>query len=206
MAESNQMSRASARIGVAAILFYTAAVAATNPTLKDMSDPSFESGPLTHKAMPSPDGPSSSVLPAPVVTGNPLWAVSLSSLTAIRDRPLFSPSRRPPARVIANAPIVPERPAPPPPPPEHPNLTLVGTVAREAESEAVFLDQATSATVRLRMGDAHNGWVLQSVESRTAILRKGEQTEALALLRPTLATMPRTPTGTVNGCLPTAGC
>ena len=49
---------------------------------------------------------------------NPLWAIPLDSLTATRERPLFSVSRRPPpAPVAAAAPIV-EAPPPPPPPSE----------------------------------------------------------------------------------------
>ena len=34
--------------------------------------------------------------PAPPM-GNPLWGISLNALTATRERPIFSPSRRPPA-------------------------------------------------------------------------------------------------------------
>src|SRR5262249_57481416 len=44
-------------------------------------------------------------------TGNPLWGIPLRVLTATPERPLFSPSRPPPA---------PPAPAPPPPPPPGP--------------------------------------------------------------------------------------
>src|SRR5262249_28882248 len=61
-------------------------------------------------------------------TGNPLWGIPLRVLTATRERPLFSPSRRPPAPPAVAA------PAPPPPvvaakapEPDHPPLTIVGT-------------------------------------------------------------------------------
>src|SRR5258708_33146709 len=33
-------------------------------------------------------------------TGNPLWAVPLDALSMTRERPLFSPSRRPPPPVV----------------------------------------------------------------------------------------------------------
>jgi hypothetical protein len=64
-------------------------------------------------------------------------------------------------------------------------LTLVGTVAGENESVAVFIDATTRDTVRLRTGEGHSGWILQSVERRAATLQKGDQTETLALPKPT---------------------
>jgi general secretion pathway protein N len=123
---------------------------------------------------------------APTVAANPLWAIPLSALTATRARPLFTPSRRPPAPVVASVPVAAPRPLPAPPPavPQHPNLTLVGTVAGENEGVAVFIDTATRDTVRLRTGEGHSGWILQSVERRSATLQKGDQTEKLALPRP----------------------
>jgi hypothetical protein len=64
---------------------------------------------------------------------------------------------------------------------------LVGTVAGENEGVAVFIDTATRDTVRLRTGEGHSGWILQSVERRAATLQKGEQTETLALPKSTAA-------------------
>ena len=67
------------------------------------------------------DLPPSNVVPAPVdvaptappraerpadPTGNPLWAIPLSSLTATRERPIFLPSRRAPAPAVAGTPVV----------------------------------------------------------------------------------------------------
>jgi len=139
---------------------------------------------VTAPPKPAADAPEA----APAVSANPLWAIPLSALAATRNRPLFTPSRRPPAPVVANVPPpAPRAPPPPPPPtaPEHPNLTLVGTVAGENEGVAVFLDPGTHDTVRLRTGEGHSGWILQSVERSTAILQKGNQTETLALPKPT---------------------
>src|SRR5690349_1383979 len=36
----------------------------------------------------------------PATSGNPLWAVPLSALTATQERPVFSVSRRPPPRAV----------------------------------------------------------------------------------------------------------
>src|ERR1019366_4651011 len=74
--------------------------------------------------------------------GNPLWAIPLGSLSITRDRPLFTPSRRPPAPAVVAAPrVVPPKVVIRPAEPEHPNLTLIGTVVGETEGIGVFLDQ-----------------------------------------------------------------
>jgi len=117
------------------------------------------------------DLPPSNVIPAPVdiapegparvtrsdASGNPLWAIPLSALTATRERPLFLPSRRAPAPAVAGMPVA--APAPPPPAPveEQPPLTLVGAIASETEGFAVFLDQGTNNVIRLKIGQDHAG-------------------------------------------------
>ncbi len=115
-------------------------------------------------------------------SGNPLWATSLASLTATRERPIFSPSRRPPA-----PPAEPPRASPvarsaaPPAEPGRPKLALVATVIGDTQSIAVFTDTMTSNTVRLRPGEGHAGWILLSVEGREAALQKDSETAILAL-------------------------
>jgi len=144
---------------------------------------------ITAKPVPETPGASPQTEPqkATAPSANPLWAIPLNALSATRNRPLFTPSRRPPAPVVANVPRPAPRPAPPPPPPpipEHPNLTLVGTVAGENEGVAVFIEQGTRDTVRLRTGEGHSGWILQSVDRGAATLQKGVQTETLLLPKP----------------------
>jgi len=116
-------------------------------------------------------------------TGNPLWGVPISTLTATRERPLFTPSRRAPAPAVAG-PVVAAPPAPPAPAPaepERPQLVLVGAIASGSEGIAVFLDQATNNIIRLRTGQDHSGWVLRSVKGREATLQKDQQTTTLTL-------------------------
>jgi len=120
--------------------------------------------------------------PAPAVaSGNPLWAVPLSVLTATRERPLFSSSRRPPAAPVAAPPVVQVR-APPPRPaePPRPRMSLVGTVAG-AEGIAIFVDQTTQTIIRLRTGEGHEGWVLRAVSAREVTLQNDRYTAILAL-------------------------
>ena len=163
------------------------AFAYTSPGVDDAANPGADNPGLdvTRHAMPPPDV-TAKPTETPTVAANPLWAIPLSALTATRTRPLFTPSRRPPTPVVASVPVAAPRPPPPPPAvPQHPNLTLVGTVAGENEGVAVFIDTTTRDTVRLRTGEGHSGWILQSIERRTATLQKGEQTETLAMPKPT---------------------
>ena len=95
------MRRLVSALGLAAALLSAAEVRAANPP-----------GAL--------DLPPSNVIPAPVditpgaparversePSGNPLWAIPLSALTATRERPLFLPSRRAPAPAVAGTPVV----------------------------------------------------------------------------------------------------
>jgi hypothetical protein len=159
------------------------AFAYTASGVDDASNPGID---VTRHAMPPPDV-TAKPTEAPTVAANPLWAIPLSALTATRNRPLFTPSRRPPAPVIASVSVAAPRPPPPPAPvvPQRPNLTLVGTVAGDNEGVAVFIDTTSQDTVRLRTGEGHMGWILQSVERSTATLQKDQQTETLALPRTT---------------------
>ena len=123
--------------------------------------------------------------PPVMPTGNPLWTIPLSQLAVTRDRPIFSPSRRPPAPVAA-APIY----VPPPAPriakaePERPPLTLVGTIAGEKDAIAVFVLQGTGTTIRLHPNESHEGWVLLSVQGREATMSKGGASAVMALAPP----------------------
>ena len=126
--------------------------------------------------------PSPALAPAtePVRPGNPLWAIPIKDLSVTRERPIFSPSRRPPPPAVAAAPYV-----PPPPPrpagPQRPQLVLVGTVVNSKEGFGIFLDQATNTVLRLKTGENHNGWILLSVQGREATLQKDRDAAVLAL-------------------------
>src|SRR5262245_45321462 len=63
--------------------------------------------PLDQTARP-PARPAAALAPDRTLSGNPLWAIPLRQLPATRERPLFTPSRRPPPPVVANARPVPQ--------------------------------------------------------------------------------------------------
>jgi general secretion pathway protein N len=122
---------------------------------------------------------------APAATGNPLWAVPLRTLSATRERPIFSPSRRPPPAAIVVAPAEPTAQPPRPVVAERPALALVGTIVGEGERIAIFYNTATRATIRLRLGETDDaGWKLVSVDARTSLLEKGRESVTLALPAP----------------------
>jgi hypothetical protein len=124
--------------------------------------------------------PSATSTAESVPSANPLWAIPLRSLTATRERPLFSPSRRPPPPVV-----VAKAPPPPPPKPAEPEklqLSLVGTILGENwERIGLFVNPADRNAVRLKLGEDHKGWVLRAVRPRQVVLEKGQQIAVLDL-------------------------
>ena len=129
--------------------------------------------------------------PAPAaertLSANPLWAMPLAQFPATRERPIFSPSRRPPAPAVAPV-IAPKVIAvPKPKEPERPQLSLVGTIASDEEGFGIFLDQANKAVIRLKVGEEFQGWKLRSVQGRETALEKDQRTVTLVLPQPGLA-------------------
>jgi|HubBroStandDraft_4_1064222.scaffolds.fasta_scaffold76278_2 hypothetical protein len=112
--------------------------------------------------------------PAP---GNPLWRLPLKQFSATRERPIFSPSRRPPtpARTYV-APVAAQQP-PKPREPERPTIALAGTIiGTDGYRGAVFRDTSSQDVLRLRVGENYHGWVLLLITPREARLGKdGEQ-------------------------------
>jgi len=102
------------------------------------------------------------------VTGNPLWAIPLGTLSQTLARPVFSPSRRPPSPPIVAAPAVPQTETLHPTEPDHPLLTLLGTIVGEFDGIGIFLDETSKNVIRLRTGQVHGGWTLRSVRRRLA--------------------------------------
>ena len=97
---------------------------------------------------------------------SPLAVHPLDRLSATRERPLFSPSRRAPAP----PPIVSLPPPPPPPPPEPPNVTLVGIVMDAGEARAI-VQSGPNEVRRVRIGDDIGGWKVAQIEGRRLVLK-----------------------------------
>ena len=145
---------------------------------------------LDQAAAPGPDPalaqPSATPADTAATFANPLSAIPLSRLSATRERPIFSATRRPPAVVIVK-PVASNLPPPKQFEPEKPTLSLIGTIVGIGAGAGIglFVDAADKrSTVSLKAGDNHHGWVLRAVGRRQVELAKGLDIVVLDLPRP----------------------
>jgi general secretion pathway protein N len=113
-------------------------------------------------------------------SGNPLWGIPLKQLSATRDRPIFSPSRRPPPAAIPVTAVATSLPVQAPKQPERPQLSLIGTIVSGDDGFAIFVDQTTKAPLRIKLGAGYQGWMLRQIEARSVTLQKGEEVVMLS--------------------------
>ena len=97
---------------------------------------------------------------------NPLAAEPLDQLSAIVDRSLFSPSRRPLATLppVVQAPDVSAMPSPPP------SVVLLGVVMDGQNARAVIRVGADKRLLRAQMGDDIDGWKVAQIDGRKVVL------------------------------------
>jgi hypothetical protein len=100
----------------------------------------------------------------PVPAATPLATQPLDRLSVTRERPLFSPTRRPPPP----PPAVAEAPAPAPPPP--PDVALFGIVMDGARARAVIRANPAAKVTRVEIGDDVGGWKVAQIEGRKLVL------------------------------------
>ncbi|WP_315767334.1 hypothetical protein [Bradyrhizobium sp. SZCCHNR2012] len=106
-----------------------------------------------------------------VAIHNPVELQPLQQLTATHQRPLFSPSRRPPPKVAT--PVVARQEAAPPP-----SLVVLGIVSENGEGRAMIRAadrRPADKVVRVRTGDDIGGWKVDKVEPRRIVLTQGER-------------------------------
>ena len=183
------MRKSGLSVPVAALLSGLLAAAAAQEPARDSAfrppEPALGTNSLDREhAIPPASVPTAKSKP---LTGNPLWAIALGELSETHARPIFSPSRRPPAPadpaalaarlVKAASPVKPE--------PDHPLLDLLGTIVGGSVEIGVFVDAATHDVIRIKAGEAHDGWTLSAVSGRAAIFQKqGYGAATLALPTP----------------------
>ena len=182
--------RASLAVLLVSALAVPAATLALPTDTPDLNSPPRIDTPSTSSEWEQPASPAPVTIVRPpgaqpgaperTLSPNPLWEIPLSTLSATRERPIFSPSRRP----RSPAPV--QAPPPPPRPPrvERPQLSLVGTVAGEEESFGLFVDPTTKAAIRLKIGEDYQGWKLRTVQGRDVMLERDKQTTILSLPQP----------------------
>jgi hypothetical protein len=106
--------------------------------------------------------------PSSAALSNPVAAQSLDELSATLERPLFSPSRRPPAP--PPQPQAVETAATPAPPPSPPNLVLVGVVMDGEGARAIVRNGTDKKIQRAQIGDDIDGWKVSQIDGRKVVL------------------------------------
>lgn len=123
----------------------------------------------------------------------------ISRFVAILDRPLFSPSRRPPPP--------PPPPAPAPPPDPFADFELFGLFSGQAGSGVMA--RVGGKVRRVSLNDQVSGWILKEIDDRNVTFTNGEQTRVFKLVARKVAAPPKqasasSPAGGVNaGSAPT---
>ena len=98
------------------------------------------------------------------VAASPLAGQKLERLSATRERPLFSPTRRPPPA----PPAIVQGPPPSPPPP--PDVALLGVVMDGEQARAVIRASPADKMTRVTIGDDVGGWKVAQIEGRKLVL------------------------------------
>jgi hypothetical protein len=89
----------------------------------------------------------------------------------VLERPLFSPTRRPPAEGTVAAPD------------SEPTLevTLMGIIISSEEQIAIVKPKGGGGFLRLSVGDSFQGWAVESIEPNRIIFRRGDIEEHIEL-------------------------
>ena len=136
-------------------------------------------------------------------SGNPLWGIPLKQLSATRDRPIFSPSRRPPPPVMVDPPVAVVPTIQGPKEPDRPRLSLLGTIVNGDDGFGIFMDQTTKASLRLRIGAVYQGWTLRLLQPGSVTLVKGQESAVLAFPKPASDGMAAAPARLITTPAPT---
>jgi hypothetical protein len=190
MAGREMMRKAAIGVALLALSVHGTAWSTTASNEALDSDFTEEVKPAASPVRPAPAEPVTTVravappaTPARTPSANPLWGIPLSRLSGTRDRPIFSPSRRPPPAAVASEPVA-VKPPPRKKEIEPPQLSLVGTIVSGDEGFGIFIDQATKAALRLKVGEDYQGWKLRSIQGREVTMDKDQRTAVLALPQP----------------------
>ncbi len=116
-----------------------------------------------------------------------------ASFSAILERPLFAPDRRPPPP--------PAPPAPPPPPDPLANIRIQGIFSG---TNAGILARIEGKSRRIKINEAVGAWTLKSIEGRDVTFSRGEENRQLQLAYARLDTPPPAPPPTASHAAPPA--
>lgn len=104
--------------------------------------------------------------------GRATEASDLRELEATRQRPLFSPTRRPPPPPApVNETVVPVAPSVKPPP----DIKVSGIILGDDRSVAIVRLGQDPNSVHLWVGSQVDGWTVEAIEARRILLRLGSR-------------------------------
>jgi hypothetical protein len=109
---------------------------------------------------------------------NPLAAQTIERMSAIVDRPLFSPSRR-----GVSMPLVDQNRETPPPPAPPPNLIFSGAVLDGTSAQVIVLVGAERRALRAQIGDNIDGWMVSEISGRTLVLSRDGRLATFSLFK-----------------------
>jgi hypothetical protein len=120
---------------------------------------------------------------------NPLSELALDRLTGFRDRPLFTPARRPPAPPQAEpepepVAVVDEPETVEDAVVEAPSVMLSGIVEIESDRVAMLRDMATSTTLSVRVGDPVESWTVASIDDASVTLEHEGERHEIKMFQP----------------------
>ena len=120
-------------------------------------------------------------------------AADITQFLALQERPLFSPTRRPPL-----PPPPPPPPVVPPPPDPLAGIHLYGLFS-SAEGGGIIA-KIEGKTRRVRIGETVGPWTLKALKDRDVTFARGEETRVLPLLYDRAAmARPAPPSGNAGG-------
>ncbi len=120
---------------------------------------------------PAPSG-GGETPPLAALPAQPYYAMApLEDFSGILERPLFSPTRRPPEQGVAAAAA----------PNSKLQITLVGVIISSEEQIAIVRLKDASSFARLSVGDSFQGWVLDSIEPSRITFLRGDVEEHIQL-------------------------
>lgn len=110
-------------------------------------------------------------------------APDMVAFAQVLERPLFSPTRRPPPP--------PKPPDPPPPPDPLANVHIYGIFVGEDEGTGGMLLSMGGKVRRVTTADDVSGWKIKALKEREVTLARGDETRVLRLVQARPAAPPR---------------
>jgi hypothetical protein len=155
---------------------------------------------IYHQLMASPaprpaDAPQTAALLPDLPEPTPFVMPPAEDFAAVVERPLFSPSRRPPSQAVAVVTVT----------SEPIDLKLTGIVLSGDQPVAIFQPEvqapkqrqtkrrtrrkrappavaAANLSIRLSEGDSYKGWTLDEIEAKTTLFSRGEEITRLEIV------------------------